>query len=48
MPAPYHGQTWNGSEPARALNSTAKSLRHWLDLPSGGQVNHPCFLAHEG
>lgn len=38
MLAHYHGQTWNGSELARALSSNDKSLRHYLDLLTGAQV----------
>jgi predicted AAA+ superfamily ATPase len=30
--AHYHGQTWNASEPARALGVTPPTVRHYLDL----------------
>src|SRR5688572_8248792 len=32
MLAHYHGQTWNGSELARAFGVTDKTVRHYLDL----------------
>ena len=32
MLAHYHGQTWNGSELARALGVTEKTVRHYLDV----------------
>jgi predicted AAA+ superfamily ATPase len=32
MLAHYHGQTWNGSELARAFGVTDKTVRHYLDV----------------
>ena len=32
MLAHYHGQTWNASEPARALGVSPPTVRHYLDL----------------
>ncbi len=32
MVAHYHGQTWNGAEPARALGVSLPTTRRWLDL----------------
>lgn len=32
MLAHYHGQTWNGSELARAFGVTDKTVRHYLDI----------------
>ena len=32
MLAHYHGQTWNASEPARALGISGNTARHYLDL----------------
>ena len=32
MLAHYHGQTWNGSELARGLGVTEKTVRHYLDI----------------
>lgn len=32
MVAHYHGQTWNGSELARAFGVTDKTVRHYLDV----------------
>lgn len=32
MIAHYHGQTWNASEPARALGVSPPTARHYLDL----------------
>ena len=34
MLAHYHGQTWNASEPARALGISQTATRHYLDLLS--------------
>lgn len=35
MAAHYHGQTWNGSEPARALGVSEATVRKYLDLLEG-------------
>ncbi len=32
MTAHYHGQTWNGAEPARALGVSESTVRRYLDL----------------
>jgi uncharacterized protein len=32
MLAHYHGQIWNGAEPARALGVSQSTIRHYLDL----------------
>ncbi|MEZ4267038.1 MAG: ATP-binding protein [Myxococcota bacterium] len=32
MVAHYHGQTWNGAEPARALGTSEPTMRRYLDL----------------
>ncbi len=34
MLAHYHGQTWNAAEPARALGTSEKTVRRYLDLLS--------------
>jgi len=38
MLAHYHGQTWNGSEFARAIGATEPTARRYLDLLSGAYV----------
>ncbi|HNH35953.1 MAG TPA: ATP-binding protein [Rhodocyclaceae bacterium] len=35
MLAHYHGQTWNGSELARAMGVTDKTVSRWLDVLEG-------------
>ena len=35
MLAHYHGQTWNGSELARAFGVTERTVRHYLDILAG-------------
>ena len=35
MLAHYHGQTWNASELARAMDVSSKTSRHYLDILSG-------------
>jgi len=35
MLAHYHGQTWNGSELARAFGVTERTVRHYLDILVG-------------
>jgi len=35
MLAHYHGQTWNGSELARAMGVTDKTVTRWLDVLEG-------------
>lgn len=36
--AHYHGQTWNASEAARALDLSQPTIRHYLDLLTDAQV----------
>lgn len=38
MVAHYHGRLWRGSELARSLGVSEKSVRHYLDLLSGAYV----------
>jgi uncharacterized protein len=38
MVAHYHGQIWKGSELARSLGVSERSVRHYLDLLSGAYV----------
>ncbi|MCX6249382.1 MAG: DUF4143 domain-containing protein, partial [Bacteroidetes bacterium] len=38
MLAHYHGQTWNGSEFARAIGATEPTARRYMDLLSGAYV----------
>lgn len=47
MVAHYHGQTWNGSELARSLGASDKTLRGYLDLLCGAFVLRQLQPWHE-
>jgi predicted AAA+ superfamily ATPase len=41
MLAHYHGQTWNGSELARAFGMSESSVRRYLDILEGAYAVWP-------